>query len=95
MSAKCGWRNFLAVAMLASLSSLGFANTPAANMVTGQVTAVAGGDHISVNGQLYAVKPSSPASATLPQVRVGQTVDILLDNPPRSPLAQVVVIHVH
>jgi len=95
MNTKHGWLNFVALAMLAALSPGASANTPAANMVTGQVTAIAGGDHISVNGQSYAVKASTPASATLPQVKVGQRVDIVLDNPAKSALAQVVVIHVH
>ncbi len=95
MNTKHGSFNCMVVAMLASLSLGASANTPVANVVRGQVTGVAGGDHISVNGQSYAVKASSPASATLPQVKVGQRVDIVLDNPPNSALAHVVVIHVH
>jgi hypothetical protein len=95
MSTKNGLLNVFAAAMLASLSHAACANTPVGNLVTGQVTGVSGGDHVSINGRVYAVKASSPASNTLPQIKVGQTVDVVLDNPPSSSLAQVVVIHVH
>lgn len=97
MSTKHSLLNILAAAMLASLSQATSANTPVDinTVVTGQVTGVSGGDHISVNGRLYALKASSPASTVLPQVKVGQTVDVVLDHPPSSSLAQVVAIHVH
>ncbi len=95
MSTKNSFLPIFAAVMLALLSQATSANTPAGNLVTGQVTGVSGGDHVSINGRQYAVKASSPASNTLPQVKVGQTVDVILDNPPSSSLAQVVVIHVH
>jgi hypothetical protein len=95
MNARSSLLNVLAAAMLASLSHTAAANTPVGNVVTGQVTSVAGGDHISINGHLYAVKASSPASDMLPRVKVGQTVDVVLDNSPGSSIAQVVVIHAH
>lgn len=95
MKAKQGLINFVAVVMFAAVSQAAAANTPASNIVTGPVTGVSGGDHISVNGHLYAVKASSPASNALQQVRVGQVVDVVLDGPPNSSTAQVVVIHAH
>ena len=80
----------LALSMLPNVGWSTRAFTPA---VTGQITALPGGDEIEVGSHTYHVKHGSSAEKALGQLSTGQQVQLTLDGPP-GPKAEVIAIAV-
>ena len=68
------------------------ANTIPGDMVSGPITAVAGVQSVSIQGQVYRIKPGSPAAAAAGKLSPGQVVDAQLNGPAGSSSSQVVNI---
>ena len=64
-------------------------------MVTGQVTAVSGGNSVTIDGRTYQVAAGSPAASAISQVQPGEQVDVTLDGPPTAAGSQVIGIAPH
>jgi hypothetical protein len=87
--------SFLAlVAAFGVMLSIGGAraNTIPGDMVSGPVTAVAGIQSVSIQGQVYRIKAGSPAAAAAAKLSPGQVVDAQLNGPAGSSSSQVVNI---
>ena len=63
--------------------------------VTGQVTAVSGGDSVTIDGRTYQVAAGSPAASAISQVQPGEQVDVTLDGPPTAAGSHVIGIAPH
>lgn len=64
-------------------------------MVSGQVTAVSGGNSVTIDGRTYQVAPDSPAASAIYQVQPGEQVDVTLDGPPTAAGSHVIGIAPH
>jgi hypothetical protein len=84
----------LAVALL-----LGAAAAPGNQIpgfvLTGHVTATSGGDALSVDGHVYAIKAGSPAAAAAQKLSNGAFVDLVLSGPPGTSASQIINIVPH
>ena len=84
----------LAVALvLAAAAAPG--NQIAGFVLTGHVTAISGGDALSVDGHVYAIKSGSPAAAAVQKLSNGALVDVVLSGPPGTSASQIINIVSH
>jgi hypothetical protein len=81
----------LALSMLPNVGWSTRAYTPS---ITGQITALPGGDEIEVGSHTYHVKRGSAAEQALGKLSTGQQVQLTLDGPPGSSKAEVIAITV-
>ena len=72
-----------------------FATKLVGNSISGTVTSLANGHLLVVDGKSYSVPVTGPAMAQLRQLRVGETVDLVLSGPASSASTTVLAIHVH
>jgi hypothetical protein len=91
-------RHTLCAALLA-LATIGVAAPADANKVvgttiSGQLSAVSGGDTLVVDGHNYRVQPGSPAAKALRTLEPGTRVELVLDGPATSPASRVIVVNV-
>jgi len=77
---------------LSMLPNVGWSTRAFTPSVTGQITALPGGDEIEVGSHTYHVKHGSAAEKALGQLSTGQQVQLTLDGPPGSPKAEVIAI---
>lgn len=82
-----------AIASLLVVAGPALAARVSGTTLTGQVTAVAGGQSVTINGRTYQIAPGSPAASA--QVQPGENVDVKLDGPASSPDSHIVTISPH
>ena len=70
-------------------------NQIAGFVLTGHVTAISGGDALSVDGHVYAIKAGSPAAAAVQKLSNGALVDVVLSGPPGTSASQIINIVPH
>jgi hypothetical protein len=87
------------LAALAVAFVLGAAAAPgnqiAGFVLTGHMTAISGGDTLSINGHVYVIKAGSPAAAAVQKLSNGAFVDVVLSGPPGTAASQVINIVSH
>ena len=79
---------------LSMLPNVGWSTRAYIPSVSGQITALPGGNEIEVGSHTYHVKRGSPAEQALGKLSTGQQVQLTLDGVPGSPQAEVIVITV-
>jgi hypothetical protein len=62
--------------------------------VSGQVTALPGGDEIEVGSRTYHIRQGSPAEKVLSRISTGQQVHLILDKALSDPKSEVIGITV-
>ncbi len=77
---------------LCMLPNVGWSTRAYVPSVTGQITALPGGDEIEVGSHTYHVKKGSAAEKALGSLSTGQEVQLTLDGPPGSSTAEVIAI---
>jgi len=77
---------------LCMLPNVGWSTRAFIPSITGQITALPGGDRIEVGSHTYHVKKGSAAEKALGQLATGQQVQLTLDGPPGSANAEVIDI---
>jgi hypothetical protein len=77
---------------LSMLPNVGWSTRAYIPSVTGQITALPGGNEIEVGSHTYHVKRGSAAEQALGKLSTGQQVQLTLDGVPGSPKAEVVAI---
>jgi hypothetical protein len=77
---------------LSMLPNVGWSTRAYIPSVSGQITALPGGDEIEVGSHTYHVKHGSSAEKALGQLSTGQQVQLTLDGPPGNPKAEVIAI---
>ena len=70
-------------------------NQIAGFILTGHVTAISGGDALSLDGHIYVIKAGSPAAAAAQKLSNGAFVDVVLSGPPGTAASQVINIVSH
>jgi hypothetical protein len=70
-------------------------NQIAGFVLTGHMTAISGGDALSINGHVYVIKAGSPAAAAVQKLPNGAFVDVVLSGPPGTAASQVINIVSH
>ena len=76
---------------LSLLPNVGWSTRAYIPAVSGQITALPGGNEIEVGSHTYHVKHGSAAEKALGQLSTGQQVQLTLDGPP-GPKAEVIAI---
>ena len=82
----------LAAAAFALRPGTALANKPLYNL-SGTVTEVPVGQHITVDGHSYPIAPGSAAVGQVEQVVQGETVQVTLNGPAGARTTQAVAIH--
>jgi hypothetical protein len=77
---------------LCMLPNVGWSTRAFVPSITGQITALPGGDAIEVSSHTYHVKKGSAAEKALGTLSTGQQVQLTLDGPPGSSQAEVIAI---
>jgi hypothetical protein len=77
---------------LCMLPNVGWSTRAFVPSVSGQITALPGGDEIEVGSRTYHIKKGSAAEKTLSQLSTGQQVQLTFDGPPGSSNPQVIAI---
>jgi hypothetical protein len=90
---------YIRLTVLAVALALGAEAAPgnqiAGFVLTGHVTAISGGDALSVDGHVYAIKAGSPAAAAVQKLSNGAFVDVVLSGPPGTSASQIINIVSH
>jgi hypothetical protein len=84
----------LAVALVLGAATAA-GNQIAGFVLSGHVTAISGGDALSVDGHVYAIKAGSPAAAAAQKLSNGAFVDLVLSGPPGTSASQIINIVPH
>lgn len=79
---------------LCMLPNVGWSTRAYVPSISGQITALPGGDEIEVGSHTYHVKKGSAAEMALKSLSTGQQVQLTLDGPPGSSTAEVIAISV-
>lgn len=84
-----------AAGLLLAAAGPTFAARVVSTTLTGQVTALSGGQYITIDGQTYQIAPGSPAATAISQVTLGENVDVTFDGPVASSSSHIVTISAH